>query len=200
MNPLSVWLGLFGITALWWGWSAVRESGGVRPTDTMRQWRETFGGSTETRRAKRMQAPIGFILGIGFLALAVFVFLRPPQENDSLSFLSDNDPRLLEATYKAKRDLPLFLQLWDKRMETPGYTFDLKRDFVDGPTHEHMWFDLQTYDGQTFTGALADIPTEVSNIQQGDLVEATTNDVEDWSVWDEQGNLVAGGFLYQALQ
>ncbi len=201
MFILSVWLGLFGLAALGFAWHEIRDSGGVEISETTRRWREHFGGSVETRRARRISAPLA--IGVGcLLLLSSFVTARWSMVAvpDNIVRLEQDDPRFLRAQEEARKEISTFISQWENRASTPGHSFGIKRDFVEEFTHEHMWFAVEKIDQGVFIGTFEDYPLDISNIVFGDPVQATMDEVEDWAIWNAEGELIEGGFLSRYVE
>lgn len=201
MNTFSIWLGILGIFALTFGWNEIQDTGGVRVSETTRRWREAFGGSEETRKARRLHAPIAVAAGILLLTGSIFALVHSSLPNaDGIVRLAHDDPRAIAVKQEAQSHLSQFVDQWNDRVSTPDHSFGIKRDFADGDLHEHMWIDVAAFDGQTFSGTVSDEPVDVTNVSMGDPASTRMDDVEDWAVFDAEGGLVAGGFLYQSMR
>lgn len=59
----------------------------------------------------------------------------------------------------------------------------------DSPDHEHIWFELQSIDGESFTAKLTQEPYDVPDMHEGDEGTYTVDDITDWIVYTPNGQI-----------
>ena len=59
----------------------------------------------------------------------------------------------------------------------------------DSPDHEHIWFELQGFDGESFIAELTQEPYDVPDMHEGDKGTYTVNDITDWIVYTPNGQI-----------
>lgn len=61
-----------------------------------------------------------------------------------------------------------------------------------------MWIEVTDFEGDIVVGELANEPSEIPELSQGQLVKVAPSDVTDWVYW--QGDEVVGGFTVAVLE
>ena len=59
----------------------------------------------------------------------------------------------------------------------------------DSPDHEHIWFELQEFDDESFTAKLTQEPYDVPDMHEGDIGTYTVDDITDWIVYTPNGQI-----------
>jgi len=108
-----------------------------------------------------------------------------------------NDPRFKAAEAEAKRRWPEFTAAFNARK--PGDIFIVKARFRQGQNEEWMWVKVGSITGSTISGTLADTPSYVSNVKEGQSVSAQVADTDDWMYHKADGTEM-GGFTDKVLQ
>lgn len=57
------------------------------------------------------------------------------------------------------------------------------------PDHEHIWFELQGFDGESFIAELTQDPYDVPDMHKGDKGTYTVNDITDWIIYTRNGQI-----------
>jgi uncharacterized protein YegJ (DUF2314 family) len=113
------------------------------------------------------------------------------------------DAELNAATDEARRTLPEFRKVVEEDWRRLIPVIDrplIKARFESARTgkSEHMWVEVMNFDGEIVVGELANEPSEVPELSQGDEVRVTVDDVSDWVYW--QGDSTVGGFTLTVLE
>src|SRR5258708_37025624 len=105
------------------------------------------------------------------------------------------DAQLEAATAEARRRWSEFA--WAFQSRTPQHKFSVKTPFAEGAHIGHMWVDVIAIGEGVIHGTLGNSPVHVTSLHEGDEVEGTISDIEDWVYTD--GVNVQGGFSVSAL-
>jgi uncharacterized protein YegJ (DUF2314 family) len=120
-------------------------------------------------------------------------------ENEQVPVVNrpDDDPEILAAAKEAHRRWPEFVTAFgsgDKACE--GFSvkapFKTKSDEI-----EWMWIEVQSIDGDTIRGALANDPVNVPDLQCGSPVEVEKDRIQDW-LYLRKDKMV-GGFTVNVI-
>lgn len=114
--------------------------------------------------------------------------------------LKANDPGFLALKDTAQKHIGLFIDSIKMHKSDTNYIFTIKSDFVDGDIHEHMWSQVNKYNGEKFLGIFADSAYQVHNIKPKDPVKIKETDVEDWIIYDKLHDNVTGNFSEDYLR
>ena len=57
------------------------------------------------------------------------------------------------------------------------------------PDHEHIWFELQGFDGESFIAVLTQEPYDVPDMHEGDKGTYTVDDITDWIIYTPNGQI-----------
>lgn len=112
--------------------------------------------------------------------------------------LKKDDPTFLALKDTAQKHMSQFIEALAKKTE--GFRFVIKSDFKEGDTHEHMWSQILEYKSNRFNGTFIDSAIDVKNIHMGDSVSVNVKDVEDWAIYDDKDERVAGAFSNKYLE
>jgi uncharacterized protein YegJ (DUF2314 family) len=121
-------------------------------------------------------------------------------DEDSDINIDVSTPEGIKAAYadahsQAKLGFPKFEAAFKEHL---GDGFKGRTLIKDGAQSEHLWFNVESIDGQKITGRLANKPLELTNIKKGAPVSIELNQLEDWYYVDQDDREV-GGFT-QAVQ
>jgi len=120
------------------------------------------------------------------------------EEEPATTKISHHDPEMLAAEAEARRRFPEFRARFEKHLA--GEQFYVKAPFASDESHEEfMWVLVDSIRDGMVRGELANDPESVQNLRIGDVVEVPIDQVEDWNVQDESGEMVAGGFTVKVL-
>jgi uncharacterized protein YegJ (DUF2314 family) len=106
--------------------------------------------------------------------------------------LKKQDKTFLALLDTAQKHIPEFIHSLESKQK--GYRFLIKSDFVENGEHEHMWSEIAEYKDGRFIGIFIDSPFDLKNIKTGDKVNIAKGAVEDWTIFNEKDEQVAGGF------
>ncbi len=110
-------------------------------------------------------------------------------ENSPVFFADGADSKMIEAYKKAQETFKYFWreQSWEYRRIIPGLNvscvkvaFSQEDPHSGNPTVEHMWINEIDFDGDNVKGYLINEPNDLTNIQVGDYVEVSLNEISDW--------------------
>lgn len=116
-------------------------------------------------------------------------------------YLNGDDADQAQAMGAARQNFRTFWRelSWEQRRIVPG--FDLvvvKIAFSQGSDVEHMWVEDVDFDGETVSGTLLNSPHHLTNLAEGDDVQAPLARLSDWMMASERE--VLGGFTVQAMR
>ena len=127
-------------------------------------------------------SPLPFLL---FTLLAAIIAGCAPRDKvanaprDKVIDVGENDPEMNAAIAKARSELPLFWQVFEKR-ERGESNFSVKVEITDENGTEYFWAtDIERNDGKT-TGIINNDPNIVANVKMGDRIEIPETDIADW--------------------
>ena len=116
------------------------------------------------------------VIAIGFMG----ILIACGPNSETLRMVDVTDPEMIEATTQARNTLPKFWSLKDSDNSELS-AFSLK---VGLPTHdnslEHIWVDSLEKNGNQITGILINDPVDIPNLNFGDKVTFTSEDITDW--------------------
>lgn len=103
-------------------------------------------------------------------------------------FLSRSvDTEMEEASVNARKSFKIFWRelSWEMRRIVSGIDMSVvKRGFPTNkkgsPSLEHMWVGDIAFDGKIITGNLLNQPNYIENLNQGDIVQFTCEEISDW--------------------
>jgi uncharacterized protein YegJ (DUF2314 family) len=108
-----------------------------------------------------------------------------------------DDPRFKAAEAEAKRRWPEFAAAFNAKK--PGDIFIVKARFTQGRNEEWMWVKVGTITGGTISGTLADEPSYIRTLKEGQAVTVQVSDTDDWMYHRADGTEM-GGFTDKVLQ
>jgi uncharacterized protein YegJ (DUF2314 family) len=118
--------------------------------------------------------------------------------NEPVTMLNKDDPNFLALKDTAQKYMPQFIEAVLKNTE--GLKFVIKSEFKDGETHEHMLSQVFEFKSNKFSGVFIDSAINVKNVHSGDAVSVSIKDVEDWVIYNDKGERIAGAFSEQYLE
>lgn len=112
----------------------------------------------------------------------------------------DGDPEMAAAEATARESLPEFIAELKKELAKPTtqLEFSIKTAFPHDDSFEHMWVDVERFENGVFHGTLGNEPLYVKNLKVGDAVQVKQDEIEDWIIVDDAGNM-RGGFTAKLL-
>lgn len=125
-------------------------------------------------------------------------------------FAKGDNPKLIEAYQKAQDTFGYFWRelYWEGRRIIPAldmasvkvaFTQEyINEDGEEDIAVEHMWIGDIYYDGEYIYGELLNEPGQLTNIEEGDEVAVTLDQISDW-LFLSQGRAY-GGFTIQAMR
>lgn len=120
------------------------------------------------------------------------------KESEVVANLKKDDATFLALKDTAQKHLPQFIAALAKK--EAGLKFIIKSDFVDKGTTEHMWSQIGEYRDGKFNGIFIDSAFNVKNINPGDRVSIDKKRVEDWAIYNDNNERVAGAFSEKYLK
>ncbi|MCH5270227.1 MAG: DUF4026 domain-containing protein [Lachnospiraceae bacterium] len=107
--------------------------------------------------------------------------------NNPLFFISDNETNRMSLLAREKYDcLKTALNNTDMHILVK---VGLPTAHDSSPDHEHIWFKLQSFDGESFIAELTQEPYDVPDMHEGDIGTYTVNDITDWIVYTPNGQI-----------
>jgi uncharacterized protein YegJ (DUF2314 family) len=104
---------------------------------------------------------------------------RDKEGEDATIGVSADDAEMNAAIAEARRTLPQFWQVFEKR-EHGETDFSLKVAIKDRHGTEHFWTaDIERRDGKIF-GTIDNDPDTVRSVKLGDRIEIPQADISDW--------------------
>lgn len=122
-------------------------------------------------------------------------------------FAKGESPKMTAAFETAQKTFKYFWRemSWEYRRIVPALelacvkvAFSQETDLHDELIIEHMWMNDIAFDGDNIKGNLINTPNELTNINNGDIVEVPLNQISDW-LFSTRGKTY-GGFTIQAMR
>ena len=113
------------------------------------------------------------------------------------------DAQMRAAIEEARRRLPEFRKAleedWRRIIPVIDRPF-FKALFQSATTGkiEHMWIEVSRFDGDKIVGELANEPSEIPELSQGQEVKVLPSEISDWLYWE--GDTTVGGFTVAVLE
>ena len=115
-------------------------------------------------------------LALTGIFLSLLVACSPP---DKVVTVESDNPEMVSAIVKARKTLPQFWQVFDKR-ERGESGFSLKVKITDKRGTEHFWAtDIERREGKVW-GTINNDPEIVASVKFGDQIEIREADISDW--------------------
>ena len=112
---------------------------------------------------------------------------------DKVVNVEDDDPEMVAAIAEARKTLPQFWQVFEKR-ERGESKFALKVRITDKKGTEHFWAsDIERRDGKMI-GTINNDPNIVASVKLGDRIEIPEADISDW-LYMRDGKMVGNRTL-----
>lgn len=106
-----------------------------------------------------------------------------------IEFESD-DPEMQRAVDEARETVAQFVEALENPTPSQSY-LGIKARFSEGEVVEYMWLSDVTYDGDRFTGTVANNPRQLTNVRLMDRHEVPADEIADWMIVKD-GRLVGG--------
>jgi len=141
------------------------------------------------------------VLLVSAVILAACSILPPSNalaRNDA-RVIPESDDEMLAAAAQAQSTLDVFTMALDE--PDPALEFMIKARFpiLGSDRHyEHLWVEQITYDGDIFTGVIADVPIYIQRISYLDIVRVAREDITDWMIIED--GRVNGGYTLRVLR
>lgn len=120
---------------------------------------------------------------IALALLAALVWLpagaESKRDENEVVLVDNDDAEMAAAIRQARAKLDEFLALAAKP-PAGSSDFKLKVMLRDGDDTEHFWVTPFTPEGKRFKGTLANEPQIVSNVEAGDEIEFSREQISDW--------------------
>lgn len=126
---------------------------------------------------------------------------------NKIFFAKSDSPKMIKAYTDAQNTFKyLWRELsWEYRRIVPALNvacvkvaFSQQIDEAEEPIVEHMWINDIMFDGEEIKGTLVNTPGELTNIENGDEVTISLNQISDW-LFASRGKTY-GGFTIQAMR
>ncbi|QIF04814.1 DUF2314 domain-containing protein [Roseimicrobium sp. ORNL1] len=118
---------------------------------------------------------------------------KQDKDKDKVVSVQSGDPDMAAAIAEARRTLPEFWKVFDKR-ERGESDFAMKVKITDGDIVEYFWLiDLERGGGKTM-GTINNTPNGVTNVKLGDRIEIPEVDIADW-LYFREGKMVGNRTL-----
>jgi uncharacterized protein YegJ (DUF2314 family) len=109
--------------------------------------------------------------------------------------VADDDPLMVAAVEKAKREWPKFVGAFEGRV---GTNHAVKAPVSGGDNTEFIWITVTAIEGGRIYGELANDPGDLGPLKLGSKVTVNVEDLNDWCYLDAKENIV-GGFTIEAV-
>lgn len=119
-------------------------------------------------------------------------------EHDELAFVPSGDPAMERAFGKARATLDNFLRM--ASAPAPGTSdYSVKVAVSDGKRTEYFWVSDFEWNGEKFSGTLANEPRMVKVYKNGQRFDFPRKLIVDWTYIDGSKKKMAGNFTACAL-
>ncbi len=115
---------------------------------------------------------------------------------DVKGFPPDFKP-MQEAYAEARRTVPSFIKKLQSRDPRLRYLVKVRVE-ADGAV-EYVWIEPVSFDGQTFSGPIANDFVKIKTVKKGQNGASTIDSVYDWAVVDSQENVLEGGYTIRVM-
>ncbi|MBX3436426.1 MAG: DUF2314 domain-containing protein [Planctomycetaceae bacterium] len=132
----------------------------------------------------------------GPLFLLLFLAGCSERHGDPIVEFADDDAEMNAAIADAKANVDLFVAYLEAHPEDAMCL--IKAPLDTGGHVEHIWIDNVRFDGQQFTGRLANAPHDLSRYKQGDVVTVPRADVSDWAFFENDA--MQGGYTIRVME
>jgi uncharacterized protein YegJ (DUF2314 family) len=152
------------------------------------------------------------IIGLLLIVLAIIYFyIRKEEQKEAISYsestkdkiagLSTDDEDIRKYKDTAQKQIDYLISFMNEHDNSDTlFQYAVKSNFhIDGQD-EHMWAEVQEFDGNYFIGTLANDPVTLNKLKFGDNVKVKKEDVEDWVLNDYLTNTKVGGFSQEYLR
>jgi uncharacterized protein YegJ (DUF2314 family) len=129
-----------------------------------------------------------------------YELLGSQEEADSDAVLvSPGDSRLQEAIEQAREELDTIHKRFQDGLPG-GHTLYVKHAFTTpDDSREHMWLIVNEWDDTGITGLLANEPAQCTDLEAGNMVKVSEDNVTDWMIVDASG-ILEGGYTMDMFE
>ncbi len=135
------------------------------------------------------------------IVVLIIVFLSiftACSKKDKVVYVGSNDPEMEAAIEKARKSLPQFWEIFEKR-ENGERNFSLKVRITDNKGTEYFWtVGIERRDGKIMVSIDND-PNIVKSVKIGDRIEIPESDIADW-LYVRDGKMVGNETLRPLLK
>lgn len=126
-------------------------------------------------------------------------------KDKKIFFAEMNNPKMIEAFNNAQKTFKYFWRelSWEYRRIIPALAvacvkIAFTQDTDNGQIVEHMWINNVHFDGNNVKGILVNTPNELVNINNGDFVNVSLNQISDWlfATYTSQKSKIGSSKLY----
>lgn len=110
--------------------------------------------------------------------------------------IKDDDEEMLAAVAEAKKTFPKFKAAFEGKGEDEQ-TFAIKAPITSAGNTEFIWISVSNLTDDTITGTIDNEPVDLPGIKEGDEVEVSVSELNDWTIMTEDG--LEGGFTMKVL-
>jgi uncharacterized protein YegJ (DUF2314 family) len=140
------------------------------------------------------------LLYLSALAVMIYSCKGSVKNDESLVYMPTADSGLVQAKLDAQNSYNQFEKSYDSLRPDTNFQFSVKKDFVEGDKHEHMWILLTNIVGDSIVGKLNNHPEIVKNLRYFDRVTLHKNDMEDWMIYNFSTKTSEGGFSEKVIE
>lgn len=114
------------------------------------------------------------------LLLTVLVGCERSGPSSSVVSVERDDPAMKAAIELAAATLTDFVEVFQNQSAL-DHDFAIKKGFpASDRNHEFIWITPESWDGDSFTGTIANDPVDVEGLSYGDRVTVRGHEVADW--------------------
>jgi|GEM_PF-1240077 len=128
-----------------------------------------------------------------------------PQSKDShmnkITKLPSEDENLQKYQDTAQAQIDYLIEFMNTHEKGDSlFQYFVKMNFQEGDLNEHMWVEVNSFEGNYFIGVLSNEPAMIKQLKYGDTVRVKKENVEDWLLNDYLTNTKVGGFSQEYLR
>ena len=118
--------------------------------------------------------------------------------NPDVIQVADDDPRMLAAVEKARKEFATFRKRWEDRKEEDY--FSVKAPITSGEFTEFIWIEVTGMEPDYIHGKLANDPVNLEGLELDSQVEVPISDLNDWSIMSEDDEAPLGLYTVKVLR
>jgi uncharacterized protein YegJ (DUF2314 family) len=115
--------------------------------------------------------------------------LAPRKVKNNVVAYHTADEAMNAAKSKARQTLSRFAKMWEDGVSG---TYTVKFPLTQNGETEHIWLQVDGFEGNKISGRLANEPVNGAQYKIGQRMQIGRSDVEDWMV--NQGDAIYGGY------